>query len=199
MMLGTTNIKIKKQIRYLSRLSCGVRLFPSHFSSVIDCFVSLRSIFASIDFVSTVNLSSDKTHLSSGVLMSVCSCIVSIIHNWRPTRCNFLVYLFIYLHPISSTCFGRCFRPSSGAFDCIYSFWYSPPMLLPAGVMDDLEIHLVHDTARKQHRWTISESVNTVTCCWWWVKTSPETCRADLIQINKLEVTSCWSSITNSQ
>jgi len=24
---------------------------------------------------------------------------------------------------VSSTCFGRCFRPSSGAFDCIYSIW----------------------------------------------------------------------------
>jgi len=24
---------------------------------------------------------------------------------------------------VSSTCFGRCFRPSSGALDCIYSIW----------------------------------------------------------------------------
>ena len=24
---------------------------------------------------------------------------------------------------VSSTCFGRCLRPSSGALDCIYSFW----------------------------------------------------------------------------
>ena len=24
---------------------------------------------------------------------------------------------------VNSTCFGRCFRPSSGAFDCIYSIW----------------------------------------------------------------------------
>jgi hypothetical protein len=28
-----------------------------------------------------------------------------------------LLFLF------GSTCFGRCFRPSSGALDCIYSFW----------------------------------------------------------------------------
>jgi len=46
---------------------------------------------------------------------------------------------FINLYPICCTCFGRCFRPSSGAFDCIYSFWYSPPMLLPAGVMYEME------------------------------------------------------------
>jgi len=25
------------------------------------------------------------------------------------------------LFPVGSTCFGRCFRPSSGALDCIYS------------------------------------------------------------------------------
>jgi len=24
---------------------------------------------------------------------------------------------------VSSTCFGRCFRPSSGALNCIYSIW----------------------------------------------------------------------------
>ena len=29
-----------------------------------------------------------------------------------------LVYLFL----TSSTCFGRCLRPSPGALDCIYSF-----------------------------------------------------------------------------
>ena len=27
------------------------------------------------------------------------------------------------LFPVSSTCFGRCFRPSSGALHCIYSIW----------------------------------------------------------------------------
>ena len=50
-------------------------------------------------------------------------------------------FWFIYLFLISSTCFGRCFRPSSGAFDCIYSFWYCPLMLLPAGVMDAIPSH----------------------------------------------------------
>jgi len=55
-------------------------------------------------------------------------------------------YRFIYFFLVSSTCFGRCFRPSSGARDCIYSFWYCSPMLLPAGVMDEMErieLHLV--------------------------------------------------------
>ena len=48
---------------------------------------------------------------------------LAVIRNWWLTRCKFL---FIYLYQISSTCFGRCFRPSSGALDCIYSFRYSP-------------------------------------------------------------------------
>ena len=34
---------------------------------------------------------------------------------------------------ISSTCFGRQFRPSSGALDCVYSLWYKTPTMLPAG------------------------------------------------------------------
>jgi len=28
-----------------------------------------------------------------------------------------------FLFLVSSTCFGQCFRPSSGALDCIYSIW----------------------------------------------------------------------------
>ena len=50
------------------------------------------------------------------------------------------LFWFIYLYPISSTCFGRCFRPSSGSLECIYSFWYCPPILLQAGVMDEVEL-----------------------------------------------------------
>ena len=111
------------------------------------------------------------------ILIFVCPCIVSIIRNWWPTRCNFW---FIYLYAISSTCFGRRLRPSSDALDRIYSFWYSPPMLLPSGVMDEMEL-----TGRQQHRWTISEAVNTVKCSWWWAKTSPDICRADWVQIRR--------------
>jgi len=86
---------------------------------------------------------------------------------------------FIYLFLITSTCFGRCLRPSSGTHDCNYSFWYCRPMLLPVGIMDQMELQLIHDTSRQQYRWKISEAVNTFMCSWWWAKTSPETCRAD--------------------
>ena len=43
----------------------------------------------------------------------------------------------------------------------------------------------------------LSEAVNTVKCSWLCAKTSPETCRADWVQINQ-KVAFCWSSITNS-
>jgi hypothetical protein len=60
----------------------------------------------------------------------------------------------------------------------------------------EISFHLVHDTGLQQHRWTISEAVNTVKCSWRWAKISPETRRANWVQINQ-EVASCWSSITN--
>ena len=49
------------------------------------------------------------------------------------------LFWLIYLFLISSTCFGRCLRPSSGALDCIYGIWYCPPLLLLAGVVDEME------------------------------------------------------------
>jgi len=33
------------------------------------------------------------------------------------------LYRLIYYSKIGSTCFGRYFRPSSRALDCIYSIW----------------------------------------------------------------------------
>jgi len=51
------------------------------------------------------------------------------------------LFWLIYLFLISSTCFELCFRPLSGALDCVYSFWYCPPVLLPADVMDEMELH----------------------------------------------------------
>ena len=43
-------------------------------------------------------------------------------------RCNNNGLLII---PISSTCFGRWIRPSSGALDCVYSLWYNATTILP--------------------------------------------------------------------
>jgi hypothetical protein len=51
----------------------------------------------------------------------------------KPTRCNINGLLII---PISSTCFRRWFRPSSGALGCVYSLWYNAPTMLPAGSLE---------------------------------------------------------------
>jgi len=45
-------------------------------------------------------------------------------HEWiipivQPTRCTFYLKLFILVK--RSACFGRHFRPSSGAQNCVYS------------------------------------------------------------------------------
>jgi len=40
------------------------------------------------------------------------------------------LFWLIYLFLISSTCFGRCLRPSSGSFDCIYGIWYCQYQML---------------------------------------------------------------------
>jgi len=49
---------------------------------------------------------------------------------YTPNRCNNNGLLII---PISSTCFGRLFCPSSAAIDCVYSVWYNVTTMLPAG------------------------------------------------------------------
>jgi len=54
--------------------------------------------------------------------------VIIVVNQQDPT---ILIYLFLN----SSTCFGRCFLPSSGAYHCNYSLWYCPPMLLLAGVL----------------------------------------------------------------
>ena len=75
------------------------------------------------------------------------------------TTIIWLIYLFL----ISSTCFGRCFRPSSEALDCIYSFWIPPhPWHQPGAT-------LVDNIRRCKYS----------KCSWWWAKTLAETCSAD--------------------
>jgi len=68
------------------------------------------------------------------------------------------LFWFIYLFLISSTCFGRCRLPSSGALDSIYSIWYCPLVLPLAGVMDAIP----SPGGGRQHRvFIISTSCNT--------------------------------------
>jgi len=43
-----------------------------------------------------------------------------------------------------------------------------------------VQFQLIRDTSRQEFGWTLPDIVNTVKCSWWWAKTSPETCTADL-------------------
>jgi hypothetical protein len=38
--------------------------------------------------------------------------------------------------PIISKYFGRWFRPSSGALDCVYSLWHNAPTMFTAGSLE---------------------------------------------------------------
>jgi len=38
--------------------------------------------------------------------------------------------IILLIMSIISTCFGRYFRPSSGALDCVYSLWYKASSVL---------------------------------------------------------------------
>ena len=59
---------------------------------------------------------------------------------WCPEWVQTKFQLINLLFQVGSTCFGRCFRPSSGALDCIYNIWYCSPKLLPAGVPNELKL-----------------------------------------------------------
>ena len=74
------------------------------------------------------------------------------MHGNTNIKCNNNGLLII---PISSTYFGRWFRPYSGALDCVYSLWYNAPTMLPAGSLDEVEMlkqfHRIQATGG-QHR-----------------------------------------------
>jgi hypothetical protein len=56
---------------------------------------------------------------------------------------NKMQLLLNYLFLGCSTCFGRFLRPSSGAYNCTYSFGYCQPVLLLAGIMNGMELQAV--------------------------------------------------------
>ena len=119
------------------------------------------------------------------ILIFVWPCVVSIILISWPKRWKFLVYLFI---PNQLYMFRAMFLPIIRSTLLylqllIYSTYVAAGWSL--GRDGTLFPSRVHDTGRQQHRWNISEAVNTVMCSWWWAKTSPETCRTDWVQINK--------------
>jgi len=67
------------------------------------------------------------------------------VHHWYTninSQLDAKIIIFLIIS-ISSTCFRRYFRPSSGALDCVYSLWCMPP----AGDQDAMEPHPGHQLA----------------------------------------------------
>jgi hypothetical protein len=118
-----------------------------------------------------------------GIHMSVHCKYISKL---QPTRCNVSWFIYFYRR---STCFRWFLRPSSGAQNCTYSFWYCQPIMLLAAVKDKMELafHLIHDSSQQQYCLTIRGAVCIVLCSWWWEEERPETCRAS-VEINKLRI-----------
>ena len=90
---------------------------------------------------------------------------------------------------------SKTFNYENNKQDALYGLiYYSKSALHVLGdVFDHHQEHLtvftvsgsVHTSccraaSRQQLGWPLPDTVNTVKCSWWWAKTSPTTCRADL-------------------
>jgi len=64
------------------------------------------------------------------------------VHHWYNNINSQLdgTIIVLLIISFSSTCFGRQFRPSLGALDCVYSLWYNAPTVLPAGDQDEVSL-----------------------------------------------------------
>ena len=91
------------------------------------------------------------------ILTFMCPCIVTIIRNWRPTRCNFFG-LFI--------CTQSALHVSGDVF---------------THHQEHLTVFTTSDTVHQcccrpvswttsNSTWNISEALNTIKCSWWWAK-----------------------------
>ena len=125
--------------------------------------------------------------------------ILRILYSWFrgswinvnncPTRCDFMQFYYIYAN--SSTYFGWYLHPSSGAHvNCNYSIWHWSNRITTFRSRGG--VGRVANTVRP-----IPDTVITVyVCSWWWVKVSPEICRAVSRNTIKLYiVASCWTII----
>jgi hypothetical protein len=115
------SMSVIPSLEYFYRQKLDLFEFAIHYK-VLD-LIFLKTIRDSSDMQKACLRSCDHLSILSGRgefsirhnLTFMDPCIV--IQLWiQPTRCN-LLFL------VSSTCFGRCFRPSSEALDCISSLW----------------------------------------------------------------------------
>ena len=67
--------------------------------------------------------SKSALHVSGDVSPIIRSTWLYLLHLLVFTQQDALYIYINLLFQVSSTCFGQCFRPSSGALGCIYSIW----------------------------------------------------------------------------
>jgi hypothetical protein len=94
--------------------------------------------------------------------------VLTSLFNYESNQQDAIIQVNL-LFPVSSACFGRCFRPSSGAFD------YLQYLVVFTQVATGRCAGWVEITKQ----WILPDTVYTVKWSWWWAKTSPETCRTD--------------------
>ena len=80
---------------------------------------------------------------------------------------------------VGSTCFRRCFFAHHQEHLTVFTVSGS---VHPSccRLVSRMSFKLVRYTSRQKVGRTLPDTVNTVKCSWWWAKTSPETCRAEL-------------------
>jgi hypothetical protein len=116
-------------------------------------------------------------------LIFIGPCIV--IYSYSTTNKMHLLSQTIYSCKTLNTRFGRSFRLSPGAQNCVYSNGMCQTAAATCcywgwdGMQFLDEFQLIQDTSRQQPGWILPDTVNTVKCSWWWAKTPPKTCRAD--------------------
>jgi hypothetical protein len=132
----------------------------------------------------------DSIHVLSNILLNVYNC---------PTRWDYIQFYYISVN--CSTCFGWYLHPSSGAHvNCNYNIWHRSNSIcyrpLSWRSRNGVPTPSCQRTVANTVRPVPDDVITVYVCSWWWVKVSPETCRAVCRNVMKLyTVASCWTII----
>ena len=105
-------VELKTQIVRCLSNTCSVALFRT----MITCF-GLRDQLQVI-FKQILKISSNAVHMKRNLYFLALH-FQNVYESNQQDATSQVNLLFL----VSSTCFGRCFRPSPGALVCIYSIW----------------------------------------------------------------------------
>ena len=99
-----------------------------------------------------------------------------------------------------STCFGWYLHPSSGArVNSNYNIWHWSNRITTlrscGGVRTDSSDSSTTAEGSNTVRSVLDAVITVYTCSWWWVKVSPEICRAVCREWKLYIVASCWTVI----